>query len=105
MLHGDDHQTRIIQKLQDLRDKLVDYKPPKIPDIPRSNTLVRAIPLSLSMLYLLRPVLSYIYEGRGYPYITARKCAKGALLVRRRRNRKDNVNGSILQNSSFIDNT
>ncbi|KAJ7686089.1 AFG1-like ATPase-domain-containing protein [Mycena rosella] len=30
-LQGDDHQTRIIQKLQDLHDKLVGYNPPRIP--------------------------------------------------------------------------
>lgn len=41
VLRGDDHQTRIIQKLQDLHDKLVDYNPPKIPDIQQSNSLVR----------------------------------------------------------------
>ncbi|KAJ7752827.1 AFG1-like ATPase-domain-containing protein [Mycena maculata] len=29
-LRGDDHQTRIIQKLQDLHDKLVGYDPPRI---------------------------------------------------------------------------
>jgi protein AFG1 len=45
VLQGDDHQTRIIQNLQDLHDKLVDYKPPKIPDISRSNSFVRGIPL------------------------------------------------------------
>lgn len=38
-LQGDDHQTRIIQKLQDLHDKLIDYKPPRIPDITRSSSL------------------------------------------------------------------
>ncbi|PFH51313.1 hypothetical protein AMATHDRAFT_3163 [Amanita thiersii Skay4041] len=31
ILHGDDHQTRIIQKLQDLHDKLIHYNPPSIP--------------------------------------------------------------------------
>ncbi|KAJ7780930.1 AFG1-like ATPase-domain-containing protein [Mycena metata] len=30
-LRGDDHQTRIIQKLQDLHDNLVSYDPPRIP--------------------------------------------------------------------------
>ncbi|KAF7352513.1 AFG1-like ATPase [Mycena venus] len=30
VLRGDDHQTRIIQKLQDLHDKLVDYNPPRV---------------------------------------------------------------------------
>ncbi|KAJ7129365.1 AFG1-like ATPase-domain-containing protein [Mycena epipterygia] len=29
-LRGDDHQTRIIQKLQDLHDRLVGYDPPRI---------------------------------------------------------------------------
>lgn len=40
ILRGDDHQTRIIQKLQDLHDKLIDYDPPKIPSPPQSNSLV-----------------------------------------------------------------
>ncbi|KAF7355585.1 AFG1-like ATPase [Mycena sanguinolenta] len=30
ILRGDDHQTRIIQKLQNLHDKLVNYDPPRI---------------------------------------------------------------------------
>ncbi|KAJ7490269.1 AFG1-like ATPase-domain-containing protein [Mycena galericulata] len=30
ILRGDDHQTRIIQKLQDLHDKLAGYDPPRI---------------------------------------------------------------------------
>jgi len=30
VLHGDDHQTRIIRKLQDLHDKLLHYTPPPI---------------------------------------------------------------------------
>ncbi|KAJ7167500.1 AFG1-like ATPase-domain-containing protein [Mycena filopes] len=30
-LRGDDHQTRIIQKLQDLHNTLVNYDPPRIP--------------------------------------------------------------------------
>ena len=46
VLRGDDHQTRIIQQLQDLHDKLVDYNPPKIPDIVRSNSLVCTRPLA-----------------------------------------------------------
>ncbi|RDB20064.1 Lactation elevated protein 1 [Hypsizygus marmoreus] len=40
VLHGDDHQTRIIQNLQDLHDKLIDYKPPKIPDLTQSNSFM-----------------------------------------------------------------
>lgn len=39
-LQGDDHQTRIIQKLQDLHNQLISYKPPQIPDAPSGNTLV-----------------------------------------------------------------
>ena len=39
-LQGDDHQTRIIQKLQDLHDQLISYKPPQVPDAPNSNNLV-----------------------------------------------------------------
>ncbi|KAF9481862.1 AFG1-like ATPase [Pholiota conissans] len=42
-LQGDDHQTRIIQKLQDLHDKLIDYKPLQIPDAPISNSLLSRI--------------------------------------------------------------
>lgn len=39
-LQGDDHQTRIIQKLQDLHDQLVSYEPPQILESPNSNSLV-----------------------------------------------------------------
>lgn len=42
VLRGDDHQTRIIQKLQDLHDKLLAYNPPKIPDISTHKSLVSA---------------------------------------------------------------
>jgi len=38
-LRGDDHQTRIIQKLQDLHDDLLNYTPPSIPDANISNSL------------------------------------------------------------------
>lgn len=40
VLRGDDHQTRIIQKLQDLHDRLANYDPPHIPDPSQSNSLV-----------------------------------------------------------------
>jgi protein AFG1 len=40
-LRGDDHQTRIIQKLQGLHDRLVAYTPPKVPDPPKPSGLVR----------------------------------------------------------------
>jgi protein AFG1 len=39
-LRGDDHQTRIIQKLQDLHDTLINYDPPIIPDPSFSGSLV-----------------------------------------------------------------
>ncbi|KAF8897798.1 AFG1-like ATPase-domain-containing protein [Infundibulicybe gibba] len=39
-LRGDDHQTRIIQKLQDLHDRLNEYDPPHIPDPTQSNSLI-----------------------------------------------------------------
>jgi protein AFG1 len=42
VLRGDGHQTRIIQKLQDLHDKLLAYNPPKIPDISTHKSLVSA---------------------------------------------------------------
>ncbi|KIY73982.1 AFG1-like ATPase [Cylindrobasidium torrendii FP15055 ss-10] len=40
VLHGDDHQTRIIQKLQDLHDKLLTYTPPPVPDVNTSTSLI-----------------------------------------------------------------
>ncbi|KAF8969404.1 AFG1-like ATPase-domain-containing protein [Flammula alnicola] len=43
VLQGDDHQTRIIQKLQDLHDQLINYKPAQIPDASHSNTLLSRI--------------------------------------------------------------
>ncbi|KAF8076670.1 AFG1-like ATPase-domain-containing protein [Lyophyllum atratum] len=39
-LRGDEHQTRIIQKLEDLHDRIIDYNPPNIPDITQSNSLL-----------------------------------------------------------------
>ena len=40
VLRGDDHQTRIIQKLQDLHDELLNYDPPMIPYSSSENSLV-----------------------------------------------------------------
>jgi len=40
VLRGDEHQTRIIQKLQDLHDQLMNYNPPSIPDISQPNSLL-----------------------------------------------------------------
>ncbi|KAF4619457.1 hypothetical protein D9613_005293 [Agrocybe pediades] len=40
VLRGDDHQTRIIQKLQDLHDKLIIYEPPEISQISTPNSLL-----------------------------------------------------------------
>ncbi|KAF9077018.1 ATPase [Rhodocollybia butyracea] len=42
-LRGDEHQTRIIQKLQDLHDTLLDYIPPSIPEASASNSLLSRI--------------------------------------------------------------
>jgi protein AFG1 len=39
-LRGDDHQTRIIQKLQDLHDELLDYEPLVIPYSSSGNSFV-----------------------------------------------------------------
>ncbi|EIM87914.1 AFG1-like ATPase [Stereum hirsutum FP-91666 SS1] len=41
-LRPDDHQTRIIQKLQDLHDQLVDYVPPPIPP-PHSGQAAKTV--------------------------------------------------------------
>lgn len=43
VLRGDDHQTRIIQKLQDLHDNLLHYNPPHIPRPSQSISLVSRI--------------------------------------------------------------
>ncbi|KAK0206917.1 AFG1-like ATPase-domain-containing protein [Desarmillaria ectypa] len=40
MLKGDEHQTRIIQKLQKLHDQLVHYTPPPAPDSSASTSLL-----------------------------------------------------------------
>ncbi|KAJ3981749.1 AFG1-like ATPase-domain-containing protein [Lentinula detonsa] len=42
-LRGDEHQTRIIQKLQDLHDELMDYTTPSIPETDPSNSLLSRI--------------------------------------------------------------
>ncbi|KAJ7094456.1 ATPase [Mycena belliarum] len=43
-LRGDAHQTRIIQKLQDLHDKLVGYDPPRIAQRGPASFLSRLLP-------------------------------------------------------------
>ena len=40
VLRGDDHQTRIIQKLQDLHDELLNYDPPMVPYPTSENSIV-----------------------------------------------------------------
>ncbi|KAJ6515566.1 AFG1-like ATPase [Mycena sanguinolenta] len=44
VLRGDDHQTRIIQKLQNLHDRLVNYDPPRIPQPAAPSLTERAGP-------------------------------------------------------------
>ncbi|KAF9057910.1 AFG1-like ATPase-domain-containing protein [Panaeolus papilionaceus] len=43
VLRGDDHQTRIIQKLQDLHDKIIDYHQPPVPEESQANSLLSRI--------------------------------------------------------------
>lgn len=50
-LRADDHQTRIIQKLQDLHDQLRDYVPPPLPpphsgQAAKNASFVRSISLT-----------------------------------------------------------
>ncbi|GLB34067.1 putative AFG1-like ATPase [Lyophyllum shimeji] len=40
VLRGDEHQTRIVQKLEDLHDRLMDYNPPAIPVTTQSSSLL-----------------------------------------------------------------
>jgi len=40
-LRSDEHQMQIIQKLQDLHDRLLTYTPPQVPDPPKPSGLVR----------------------------------------------------------------
>lgn len=64
ILRDDAHQTRIIQKLQDLHNKLVDYNPPKVPDVKTSHSLVRAVNLAkpISVIHsVLTPVLPFVH--------------------------------------------
>lgn len=42
-LRGDDHQTRIVQKLQELHEILKTYHPPIIPDPSLQSSIVRPI--------------------------------------------------------------
>ncbi|KAF9528003.1 ATPase [Crepidotus variabilis] len=40
VLRGDDHQTRIIQKLQDMHDQLAEYVPPEIPSGSETSSVI-----------------------------------------------------------------
>lgn len=40
-LRPDDHQTKIIQILQDLYNKLLKYSPPSLPIVAKTKSLVR----------------------------------------------------------------
>lgn len=40
-LRPDDHQTKIIQILQDLYNKLLEYSPPSLPIVTETGSLVR----------------------------------------------------------------
>jgi protein AFG1 len=56
VLRGDDHQTRIIQKLQDLHDELLNYDPPMIPYSSSENSLVSLLdPFCPPKLNILTP--------------------------------------------------
>jgi protein AFG1 len=53
-LRSDNHQTRIIETLQQLHDKLIDYNPPLIPEPPSSTSLV-----SLNLTYISPKLTNY----------------------------------------------
>ena len=61
VLRGDDHQTRIIQGLQDLHDQLVDYQPPDIQISTPSNSLVCIRPSVPLLNMALRPDVQRLY--------------------------------------------
>ena len=102
ILRGDDHQTRIIQKLQDLHDKLVDYQPPEITDASESNNLVswyssfHRIAKSKAQFPCL--AISVIQPRNTHTYVPARVSPERSLFVWRCRHRKDNAHGSLLPN-------
>ncbi|KDQ64431.1 hypothetical protein JAAARDRAFT_28064 [Jaapia argillacea MUCL 33604] len=50
-LREDDHQTRIIQKLQDLYDKLITYEPPPLPSLQSTTSI-------LSRLFTSTPTIA-----------------------------------------------
>lgn len=58
VLRGDEHQTRIIQKLQDLHDKLVDYNPPPVPEEGPANSLVSQSASPFPLIPIIDPVQS-----------------------------------------------
>lgn len=63
VLRGDDHQTRIIQKLQDLHDELINYDPPMIPFSSSENSLVCLLdPFCLPKLNILPLQLSRLFN-------------------------------------------
>jgi hypothetical protein len=102
-LRGDDHQTRIIHKLQDLHDQLKTYNPPIIPDSSLQHSIVRPISPNLSSTAKpthpdIPPLLACAppSPNRPLPY-SAR-----ALPLRRRRHRQDNANGLILPDPSRL---
>lgn len=56
VLRGDDHQTRIIQKLQDLHDELLNYDPPIIPYSSSENSIVSLLdPFCPRILNIFNP--------------------------------------------------
>ena len=99
-LRGDDHQTRIICKLQDLHDKLLHYSPPPISSPAPFTSIV-----SQTNIRRIFPHVPPDYKTpiprAGHTVGTTLFRSQRPLPVRRRRDRQDDAHGHLLPGSSL----
>ena len=108
-LRGDEHQTRIIQLLQDLHERLMTYDPPMIPHPSASNSLVSPFSFLLFFLNLstllsiaaISPVFT-LFSGNPCP---TREGSQGFIPLWRRRNGQNNAHGPVLSNTTSLPET
>lgn len=97
-LRADDHQTRIIGKLQRLHDDLLHYQPPPVPGAAPSLSLVCTWVIFRPLLYLdiILLVLAFVFFRTCTESRHTGANAQGALPIWRCGHRKDDAHGSLL---------
>lgn len=101
-LRGDNHQIRIIRKLQDLHDRLLHYSPPTISSPAPFTSIVSQANIRRVFPHV-PPVYKTPISRAGHTVDTALLRPQRSIPVRRRRYRQDDAHGHLLPDSSHHD--